>query len=321
MPPPIPTFQESDQDKLKMLTGVRRFRLGNRWGYIMASPWILGFFLFTIGPMIASAYFSLTKYSVLQPPRFIGLANYSKLFIEDPRFRIALCNTVYFTVFQVPLSIVLALSVAILLNQGLPGERVFRTIYYMPSVVSGVAMSMLWLWLLDPNLGLVNVVLGWLGLRGPLWLQDPQWSKPALILMSMWSIGGGMVIFLAGLQGVPKELYEATMVDGAGWFYTVIHITIPLITPTIFFNLIMGIIGSFQVFTSAYVMTNGGPVNSTLFYVLYLYQTAFRFFEMGYASAMAWVLFFIILTLTLAQFRLAGRWVYYETPTAQTTRV
>lgn len=293
---------------------------GSFWGYAMASPWIVGFLVFVLGPMVASAYFSLTEYSVLKPPVFVGLENYAKLFTDDRRYGAALYNTIYYTVFQVPLSIILSLTVAILLNQGLPGERIFRTIYYMPSVVSGVAMSMLWLWLFDPNLGLLNVVLGWFGLRGPLWLQDPHWSKPALILMSMWGIGGGMVIFLAGLQGVPKELYEAAMADGAGWLYTITRITIPLITPTIFFNLIMGIIGSFQVFTAAYIMTNGGPVNSTLFYVLYLYQTAFRFFEMGYASAMAWVLFFIVLVLTLAQFRLAGRWVYYETPSATVAR-
>jgi multiple sugar transport system permease protein len=179
---------------------------------------------------------------------------------------------------------------------------------------------MLWLWLFDPNLGMVNVFLEWLGLRGPLWLQDPSWSKPALILMSLWGIGGEMVIFLAGLQGVPQELYDAAMADGASWWAKIRHVTLPLITPTIFFNVIMGIIGSFQVFTSSYIMTKGGPVNSTLFYVLYLYQNAFRFFQMGYASAMAWILFIIVLALTLLQFRLAGRWVYYETPTPAVAR-
>jgi multiple sugar transport system permease protein len=291
------------------------------WGYIMASPWFAGFALLTIGPIIASAYFSLTKYSVLQPPEWVGAANYVRMFSEDYRFRMALVNTMYYTVLQVPLSIALSLTVAILLNQGMPGENIFRTIYYMPSVVSGVAMSMLWLWLLDPNLGLVNVVLGWFGLKGPLWLQDPAWSKPALILMSLWGIGPQMVIFLAGLQGVPQEMYEAAEVDGAGWLRKIRNITVPLITPTIFFNLVMGMIGSFQVFTSAYIMTSGGPVNSTLFYVLYLYQNAFRFFEMGYASALAWVLFFIILAFTMLQFWISGRWVYYEAPTPVTARV
>lgn len=304
------------------MRATKRFRLSTyAWGYAMASPWIIGFLLLTLGAMMLSGYFSLTEYSVLQPPRFVGLANYSKLLFRDARYHVALANTIYYTLFQVPLSLLLALAVAILLNQGLPGENAFRTIYYMPSVVSGVAMSMLWLWLFDPNLGLVNVVLGWFGLRGPLWLQDPGWSKPALILMSLWGIGGEMVIFLAGLKGVPEEFYEAAMVDGASWWDKVLHVTIPLITPTVFFNLIMGTIGSFQVFTSAYVMTNGGPINSTLFYVLYLYQNAFRFFAMGYASAMAWILFFIILLLTLVQFRLAGRWVYYEAGPATAARV
>jgi len=285
------------------------------WGYIMVAPWVIGFVCLTLGPMVASLYYSFTKYTVVQPPHFIGVDNYYKMFFSDARYQQALWNTAYYTIFQVPLSMALALTVAILLNQGLPGENIFRTIYYMPSVVGGVAMSMLWLWMFDPNLGLVNVVLGWFHLRGPLWLQDPDWAKPALILMSMWGIGGQMVIFLAGLQGVPQEMYEAAMVDGASWWHKIVNITVPLITPTIFFNLIMGIIGSFQVFTSAYVMTNGGPVNSTLFYVLYLYQNAFRFFEMGYASAMAWVLFLIITGFTLLQFKLASRWVYYEAPT------
>ncbi|NPV08279.1 MAG: sugar ABC transporter permease [Anaerolineae bacterium] len=285
------------------------------WGYVMVSPWAIGFLLFTLGPMIASLYFSVTNYSVLKPPSFVGLDNYRELFLEDARHGTALYNTVYYTAFQVPLSLLLALSVAILLNQGLPGENIFRTIYYLPSVVSGVAMAMLWLWLLDPNVGMVNVVLEWMGIKGPLWLQSPQWSKPGLILMSMWRIGGSMVIFLAGLQGVPQELYDAAMADGATWWHKIRHVTLPLITPTIFFTLIMGIIGSFQVFTNSYIMTEGGPVNSTLFYVLYLYWNAFSFLRMGYASAMAWVLFVIILVLTGLQFWAARRWVYYETPT------
>ncbi|NPV08108.1 MAG: sugar ABC transporter permease [Anaerolineae bacterium] len=283
----------------------------------MAAPWIVGFFTLTLGPMLASVYFSLTDYSVLQPPRFVGLDNFRVMFFEDPRYFTVLYNTMYYTVLHVPLSMILALTVAILLNQGLPGENVLRTIYYMPSVVSGVAVSMLWLWLFDPNLGLVNVVLGWVGIQGPVWLMDPNWSKPALVLMSMWGIGGQMVIFLAGLQGVPQEMYEAAMVDGASWWHKIRFVTVPLITPTIFFNLIMGVIGSFQVFTSAYVMTNGGPVNSTLFYVLYLYESAFRYFEMGYACALAWVLFFIIMAFTLVQFYTSGKWVYYEMPASR----
>jgi len=282
------------------------------WGYALVSPWLFGFLTLTLLPMASSIYLSLTDYDVFSPPKWVGLTNFQNMFSFDPRYWVSLLNTTYYAVFSVPLSMGLALTVAILLNQGLPGQNAFRTIYYMPSVVSGVGMSLLWLYLFDPNIGLINLALGAVGIRGPAWLQDPGWSKPALILMSMWGIGGQMVIFLAGLQGVPPELYEAAQVDGANRLQKVAYVTIPLITPTIFFTLIMGIIGSFQVFTQAYVMTRGGPVNSTLFYVLYLYLNAFRFFEMGYASAMAWVLFFIILAPTALQFRLAGRWVYYE---------
>ncbi|MHB0877953.1 MAG: carbohydrate ABC transporter permease [Anaerolineae bacterium] len=282
------------------------------WGYGMVTPWIIGFLALTLVPMASSVYLSMTQYDVLSPPQWVGLDNFRTMFTEDPRYWVALLNTVYYSLFSVPLSMCLALAIALLLNQGLPGQNIFRTIFYMPSVVSGVGLSLLWLYLFDPSVGLINLALDLVGIRGPAWLQNPAWSKPALILMSMWGIGGQMVIFLAGLQGVPNELYEAAQVDGANWFSKFVRVTLPLITPTILFTLIMGIIGSFQVFTQAYVMTKGGPVNSTLFYVLYVYTSAFRFHEMGYASAMAWILFFIILGLTLVQFRLSRRWVYYE---------
>ncbi|MHB0876302.1 MAG: carbohydrate ABC transporter permease [Anaerolineae bacterium] len=295
----------------------RRQLWRDAWGYGLASPWIVGFLVFTLVPTISSIYLSFTTYDVFTPPKWVGIANYQTMFAVDPRYWVSLFNTVYYAAFSVPLSIGLALTIAVLLNQGLPGQNVFRTLYYMPSVVSGVAVSMLWLWLFDPTIGLVNNFLNFVGIAGPAWLQDPHWAKPALILMSLWGIGGEIVIFLAGLQGVPQEMYEAAMVDGANWWHKVSRITIPMITPAIFFNLIMGVIGSFQVFTQAYVMTRGGPVNSTLFYLLYLYLNAFRFFQMGYASAMAWVLFVIILVLTLIQFRVARRWVYYEAGSTQ----
>ncbi len=278
----------------------------------MVTPWILGFLAFTLIPMASSIYLSMTTYDVLTPPRWVGLANFQRMISDDPRYWVSLGNTVYYSLFAVPLSMVLALSIALLLNQGLPGQNVFRTIFYMPSVVSGVGLSLLWLYLFDPNVGLINLALDAIGIRGPAWLLNPSWSKPALIIMSLWGIGGQMVIFLAGLQGVPNEMYEAAQVDGAGWFKKLTHVTLPLITPTIFFTMIMGVIGSFQVFTQAYVMTRGGPVNSTLFYVLYLYMSAFRFYEMGYACAMAWILFFVIMALTLVQFSFGRRWVYYE---------
>lgn len=297
----------------RVLPATRRKAIKSEaWGLGLASPWIIGFLLFTLGPFLASLYFGFTNYDAIRPPVWIGLGNYQRMLFEDKHFWLSFNNTLYYTVLSVPLRLVLALFIAVLLNQGLPGQNLLRTAYYMPSVVSGVAASMLWLWLFDPTIGLINTFLSWFGIGGPAWLMDPHWSKPALVLMSMWGIGPQMVIFLAGLQGVPQELYEAAEVDGSGWLRRIRHITIPLITPSIFFNSVMGVIGSFQVFTAAYVMTAGGPANSTLFYVLYLFWNAFSYFRMGYASALAWVLFFVISVLTVIQFRMAGRWVYYE---------
>ena len=205
-----------------------------------------------------------------------------------------------------------ALFLAVLLNQKVRGLALFRTIFYLPSVTSGVAVSLLWMWLLDPNGGLVNTLLSYLGIRGPLWLQSPVWSKPALILMSLWGTGGTMVIYLAGLQGIPEQLYEAASIDGANSWARFRHITIPMLSPTIFFTLIIGVINSFQAFTQAYVMTSGGPVNSTLFYVYYIYRRGFQYLHMGYACALAWILFVILLFFTAMQFKLSSQWVFYE---------
>jgi len=205
-----------------------------------------------------------------------------------------------------------ALGCALLLNRQLIGKNVLRTMYYLPSVTSGVAISLLWMWIFDPNLGFFNDLLKRVGINGPLWLQSEKWSKPAIILMSFWGIGGTMVLYLAALQGVPEQLYEAAELDGANSWQKFWHVTIPMLSPTILFTLVMGIIGSFQVFTQAYVMTNGGPLNSTLFYVLYLYRNGFVWLHLGYASAMAWILFIIILVITLLIFRSSPAWVYYE---------
>lgn len=278
------------------------------YGFI--SPWIIGFILFTGGPVLASLYFSTTNYTILGKPEFIGLANYSNMF-KDPLFLTSLYNTLYFAVFFVPLSIVLSFGLALLLNQKIAGLAVYRTAYYLPSIVPAVANSILWIWLLNPQWGLINIGLRWLGIQGPGWLTSEVWSKPAIILMSLWGVGSTVIIYLAGLQGVPEQLYEAAEVDGATRFRKFIHITVPMMTPTIFFTTITGIIGAFQVFTQAYIMTNGGPVNSTLFYALYLFRNAFNYLKMGYAASMAWILFVIILCLTLIQFRLARRWVFY----------
>ena len=282
------------------------------WGYIFVGPWIVGFLVFTLGPVLASIYLSFTEYSIFSPPEWVGVKNYVELVTRDRLFLMSLYNTVYYTFFSVPLGIIFAFLLAMLLNVKLPGMNFFRTVFYLPAVTSGVAVSLLWMWLFNPQFGLINYLLRSIGLPGPGWLVDPAWSKPAFIMMSVWGVGGTAVIFLAGLQGVPVSLYEAAVIDGASAWQKFRHVTVPMMTPVIFFNLVMGLIGSFQVFTSAYVMTQGGPQNSTLFYVLYLFRQGFRLLRMGYAAAMAWILFLIVIVLTLIQLRLSGRWVYYE---------
>ena len=282
-------------------------------GYLFASPWFLGFFLFTAGPMIVSFVMSFFNYDVLTPASYIGFDNYRVIFTDDPLFWKALYNTFFYAFFQIPSYLVVSLVVAIMMNQKIRGIRVFRTLYYLPAVTAGPATMMLWLWLFDPSSGLINQALWALGIYDtPLWLQSEVWSKPSLILMSLWYAGSSMVIYLAGLQGIPQELYDAASVDGAGTWRQFWKITLPMLSPTIFFNLIMGIINAFQIFEQAYLMTEGGPMNSTMFYALYLYYNAFKWLKMGYASALAWVLFAIILILTLIQFKFANRWVYYE---------
>jgi multiple sugar transport system permease protein len=280
-------------------------------GWLFASPWIAGFLIFTIGPIIASFILSFCDYSVYSAAKWIGIENYRKMFFEDSLYWTSLYNTVYYLI-SVPLGMTVALGCALLLNRQLIGKNVLRTMYYLPSVTSGVAISLLWMWIFDPNLGFFNDLLKRVGINGPLWLQSEKWSKPAIILMSFWGIGGTMVLYLAALQGVPEQLYEAAELDGANSWQKFWHVTIPMLSPTILFTLVMGIIGSFQVFTQAYVMTNGGPLNSTLFYVLYLYRNGFVWLHLGYASAMAWVLFIIILVITLLIFRSSPAWVYYE---------
>jgi multiple sugar transport system permease protein len=289
-------------------------------GYLFISPWFIGFILFAAGPILLSFIMSFTRWSMLSSPRWIGITNYVDLIVNDPLVYKSLWNTAYYVAFSVPLGVLLSLILALLLNQGLRGMKVFRTIFFLPSVTNLVAISILWMWILNPEFGLINRLLAFVGIEGPLWLQSETWSKPALILMSLWGVGGGMIINLAALQGIPGELYEAADIDGVGKWRKTLHITLPLISPALFFNLVMNIIGSFQVFTQAFVMTasssqgeEGGPNNATLFFVLYLYKKAFQQFKMGYASALAWVLFVIILLFTLIQFVLSKRWVYYET--------
>ena len=282
-----------------------------RDAYLFILPWIVGFLLFTAGPMLGSLYISFTRWEIVSASVWVGLDQYQKLFADD-RFYLSLWNTAYYVFLGVPLHLFLALLAALAMNMNLRGIRIFRTLFYVPSLTPVVANAILWMWIFHPQWGLANAVLNWFGIEGLYWLQDPKLSKPSFIIMSFWTIGGQMVILLAGLKGIPQSLYEAAEIDGAGLFQRFRSVTLPLLTPAIFFNLIIAIIGAFQVFTQAYIMTEGGPSYSTLFYLLYLYRAAFENFRMGYASAMAWILFVIVLFFTLIQFRLSDRWVFYE---------
>jgi multiple sugar transport system permease protein len=280
-------------------------------GLACAAPWLIGFIIFTGGPILFSIIMSFCHYDILNPARWIGLKNYRWIFTQDPLFWKALWNTIYMVV-GIPIGIVVSLSVAMLLNQRLKGMAFYRTLFYLPAIVPAVAASILWIWIFNPTHGLLNTALAWLGIDGPAWLQNETWSKPSLILMGLWGAGSGMIIWLAGLKGIPEHLYEAAEVDGAGPWKRFIHITLPMLSPYIFFNVVMGLIGTFQIFAQAYIMTQGGPVNSTLFYAYHLFNSAFRYLQMGEASAMAWVLFAIVFALTVVQLYFSKRWVHYE---------
>ncbi len=280
-------------------------------GLAFISPWLIGFFAFGVLPILASFYFSLTTYSVLQAPRWTGLDNYVHLLANDRLFRVSLGNTLYYTFFSNLIGGFVALFLAMLLNMNVRFLSLYRTVFYVPVVVPTVASAIIWLWLFNPQYGIFNFILSVFGVRPIPWLTSPEWSKPSLVLMSLWSVGNAIVIFLAALQDIPRELMEAAELDGASAWQKVWRIQIPLISSVIFFNLVIGLIGSFQVFSQAYVMTGGGPADSTLFYALYLYQNAFEFLKMGYASAQAWILFIIILFVSLLVFKSSNRWVYY----------
>ncbi|MEZ4865487.1 MAG: sugar ABC transporter permease [Caldilineaceae bacterium] len=280
-------------------------------GLLFISPWLIGFLLFTLGPFLTSFYLGFTTYSILQPGQWIGLENYSKAFSDEPLFWKSLWNTTYYVLASVPLRVVLAFLLALLLNTKVRALSLWRTLFYVPSVTPIVATTVLWLFLLNPKFGLINYGLSLMGIKAIPWLTNPDWSKPALVLMSVWWVGGTMVIFLAGLQGIPEHLYEAAKLDGATAWQQLLNVTIPMVTPTIYFNLLINVINAFQVFVQAFIMTKGGPLNSTLFYMLYLYDFAFSFFKMGYASALAWILFMIILALTLLMVKTSDRWVFY----------
>jgi multiple sugar transport system permease protein len=286
-------------------------RVVEGWAFI--SPAVLGLLIFTAGPMIASAYYSLTNYDLINPPRFVGFDNYTRLFTRDSLFTLSLYNTAYYTLLAVPAQTIVALVQAFILNMKVKGVNIYRTLFYLPSVTPSVAMIILWVYILGKNYGLLNSALWLVGIPPIDWLFDPNIVKISLVLMTLWHVGSRMVIFLAALQGVPNELYEAAELDGASYLRKQWHVTLPMISPVVFFNIIMGIIGTFQVFTAAFIATAGGPMNATLFYVLYLYRQGWESLRMGYASALAWILFFIIMIITGIQFGLSKHWVYYET--------
>lgn len=298
-------------------TGARRQSLTRRFrrnlpGYLFILPWLIGLLVFTLGPFIASLYLSFTDWRVLGAPNWVGLDNYRRILTADPLFRLTLKNTVYYAVFHVVGVNVVALALAQLLNQKLRGFVLFRTLFYLPTVTSGVATALVFSLMFNGNTGLINAALRLFGITGPNWLFSETWTMPALIAISTWDVGVPMLIYLAALQNVPVELTEAAMIDGAGRWQRFRNVLLPLISPAIFFNVMVSVIGSFKVFTLAKVITEGGPANATLFYVLYLYRQAFESLRMGYATALGWILFLIIFALSALQIYASRRWVYYE---------
>lgn len=292
------------------MTRIERHNL--RLGLMFVSPWLIGLVVFQLYPIVASMYFSLCDYSVLQKATFIGLGNYTDL-VHDEVFGLALRNTLFYAVLALPLGLIVSFATAVLLNSGVRGMTVYRTIFFLPSLVPAVASAILWLWILNGEYGVLNFGLAKLGIHGPGWLSDPHWSKPALVLMSLWGVGHAVVIYLAGLQDVPQQLYEAAELDGAGYWGKLRHVTIPMMSPVIMFNLIMGIIGSLQMFALPYIMLpDGQPARSAYFYAVYLYDNALKYLQMGYASAMAWIMFLLTLVLTLISMKVSNKHVHYE---------
>ena len=281
------------------------------YGLLFVSPWIVGLIAFTAYPILASLYYSFTLYDIINEPRWIGLRNYVNMFTEDPSFLIVLYNTIYFVALGVPIALIVSFLLAALLNNDIVGRPVFRTIFYLPSIFPVVAVAMVWLWLYNPNYGLINSTMASLGMQVIPWLSDPSLAKLSLIVIAVWGQGATIVIFLAALQDVPREMYDAAKVDGASAFRRFVSVTVPLCTPSILFVLITSLIGWFQYFSLPYIMTQGGPMQSTNVYSYYLFQNAFQFFKMGYASALSWVLFLVIVTFTYITFRSSARWVYY----------
>ncbi|QHT63220.1 sugar ABC transporter permease [Paenibacillus lycopersici] len=305
-----PTLKAVPNSRTKSSSYKRKMAL---YGVLFASPWIIGILTFSAYPLIMSIYYSFTTYSILDHGQWVGFGNYKEL-MGDTTFKIAIYNTLYYTLISVPLNIAVGVGLALLLNTKIKGQGIYRTLFFIPSLVPAVATTIIWLWLLNPQFGLVNYWLEQIGIPGPPWLGSESWSKPSLILMSLWGVGQAIVIYLAGLQDIPQDYYEAADIDGASTLRKLRHITLPLMTPVIFFNLIMGVIGTMQNFVLPYTLTNGtgSPADSLMFYVMYLYQNAFLYLKMGYASAMAWILFLMVVALTALIFISQKRWVHYQ---------
>jgi len=280
--------------------------------YILIIPWVIGFVVFLGYPMLRSLYLSFTDYNLLSPPTWVGLRNYERI-VNDPAFWQSVKVTLIYALGSVPGGTIIALALAMVLSQKLRGVNFWRTIFFLPSILSSIAVALLWLYIFRPEGGLLNIVLGWFGIKGPGWVTSETWALPALIIMSWWSVGGQIVIYLAGLKGIPESLYEVAEIDGANGWAKFRNVTLPMLSPTIFFNVVLAIIGALQVFDAGWVMTRGGPNDATLFYMLNLYRRAFQFVQMGYASALAWILFIIIMVITLLVIRSSAAWVYYET--------
>ena len=285
----------------------------NLVGYLFISPWLIGFFLFTLYPFCRSFYLSLTRYNIIQEPKFIGFANYKMMLFQDDLFWKSLWVTLRYAIVAVPLVLVAGVLLALLLNINVKGISVFRTIFYLPSIVPVVATTSIFMWILNPQVGLINRFLKIFNIAGPAWLTDPAWTPWTLVFMAVWGAGGSMVIYLAGLKDIPLYLYEAATLDGAGVIKKTRMITLPMLTPVIFFNLVMGVINTFQYFTQAYMFSKGtgSPKDSTLFYALYMFQRSWKYMDMGYGSAMAWALFLIVMVLTTVIFRTQKKWVHY----------
>jgi multiple sugar transport system permease protein len=309
--PLTPSAAASKVREVSKRAGLSRQLRRDLIGYAFIAPWLLGFLVFTLGPFLASVFLSFTRFDIVSAPEWIGLGNYSTL-LGDAVFWQSLGLTFRYALVAVPLGIVAGVGLALLLNASIRGVSVFRAVFFVPSIVPMVATTVVFIWLLNPQIGLVNRLLAALGIIGPAWLKDPTWTFWSLILMSLWSVGGSMVIYLAGLKDIPVHLYEAALLDGASLLQRLRYVTLPMLSPVIFFNLVMGVISAFQYFTQPFMLlSQQAPEESTRFFAVYLFERAWRYLDMGYASAMAWVLFLIIMLVTVALFRAQKRWVHY----------